>query len=96
MTQERGAASADGQLEVAACDIEHVDRWCSPTRILVTMNAKPKRRTKSVLRTGTPALRRKAKVNKPEGETFGGRFSHLFGIGKRLPADASHREAYEG
>jgi hypothetical protein len=29
------------------------------------------------------------------GETFGSRFGHLFGTAKRLPANASRKEAYE-
>jgi hypothetical protein len=29
------------------------------------------------------------------GETFGSRFGHLFGVSRKLPADASRKEGYE-
>jgi hypothetical protein len=34
-------------------------------------------------------------VSGRQGETFGGRFGHLFGAAKRLPSNASSKEAYE-
>jgi hypothetical protein len=51
--------------------------------------------TRRTAASASSALHKKTTVNKPRGETFGRRFSRLSGIGKRLPADASRKEAYE-
>lgn len=42
-----------------------------------------------------PMNRWLARYRRHQAKTFGGRFSHRFGIGKRLPADTSRKEAYE-
>jgi hypothetical protein len=49
-------------------------------------------------KTTVSSLVRKAvesEVSGRPGETFGRRFGHLFGAAKRLPANASRKEAYE-
>jgi hypothetical protein len=49
-------------------------------------------------KTTVSAYLRKAVENEVAGrqtETFGTRFGHLFGAARRLPANASRKEAYE-
>jgi hypothetical protein len=55
-------------------------------------------RMASSRKTTVSSLVRKAvesEVSGRPGETFGDRFGHLFGAAKRLPANASRKEAYE-
>jgi hypothetical protein len=57
------------------------------------------RREASSRRTTVSALVRKAveaEIGGKQGETFGGRFGHLFGAAKQLSKDASSKEGYEG
>jgi hypothetical protein len=55
-------------------------------------------RAATARKTTISALVRKAveiEVSGGQAETFGSRFGHLFGAAKRLPSNASRKEAYE-
>jgi len=74
--------------------------YCMPTIAtkLSTELANRVQRVATSRKTTISALLRKAverEVSGGQAETFGSRFGHLFGTAKRLPSNASRKEAYE-